>query len=221
MAEQAQQEPTMEEILSSIRKIIADDDSSPQAAVSAEVVDVQDTGVEDFDDLDMAVEDFVEDLPQTEDDVLAAISNSSDSDVFDPISDFDDLVEEPKMEDIEDRFELSEDLAESISITQPEPYIAESFAAEPELAPDPIEDIPMAMPDTIIDAKIADAAAGSLGRLLSKVQFGEDAGGNNTIDGLVRELLRPMLKEWLDANLPGIVENAVEQEVARIARKAS
>jgi hypothetical protein len=34
----------------------------------------------------------------------------------------------------------------------------------------------------------------------------------------VRELLRPMMKEWLDANLPAIVEAKVEAELNRIAR---
>ena len=47
-----------------------------------------------------------------------------------------------------------------------------------------------------------------------------DTGNDNTIEGLVRELLKPMIKEWLDANLPGIVEEKVEAEVQRIARMA-
>jgi uncharacterized protein len=38
----------------------------------------------------------------------------------------------------------------------------------------------------------------------------------NTLDGLVREMLRPILKEWLDANLPELVERVVTREVARI-----
>jgi cell pole-organizing protein PopZ len=38
----------------------------------------------------------------------------------------------------------------------------------------------------------------------------------NTLDGLVREMLRPMLKTWLDANLPDIVERVVTREVARV-----
>ncbi len=38
----------------------------------------------------------------------------------------------------------------------------------------------------------------------------------NTVEGLVQELLRPMLKEWLDDNLPKLVERIVEKEVKRI-----
>jgi cell pole-organizing protein PopZ len=40
--------------------------------------------------------------------------------------------------------------------------------------------------------------------------------GENTLDGLVREMLRPMLKDWLDANLPELVERVVAREVARV-----
>ena len=43
---------------------------------------------------------------------------------------------------------------------------------------------------------------------------------DNTLDGLVRELLRPMLKEWLDARLPELVETLVAREIARITGKA-
>jgi hypothetical protein len=41
-----------------------------------------------------------------------------------------------------------------------------------------------------------------------------------TVEGMVAEMLRPMLKDWLDANLPGIVQTAVQKEVERIARNA-
>jgi uncharacterized protein len=37
-------------------------------------------------------------------------------------------------------------------------------------------------------------------------------------DGLVREMLRPMLKQWLDENLPAIVEGLVRAEIQRVAR---
>ena len=47
-----------------------------------------------------------------------------------------------------------------------------------------------------------------------------DMGGDNTIEGLVREMLKPMMKDWLDANLAKIVEEKVEAEVQRIARMA-
>jgi cell pole-organizing protein PopZ len=42
----------------------------------------------------------------------------------------------------------------------------------------------------------------------------------NTVEAMVGELLKPMLREWLDANLPRIVAEKVEAEVARIARRS-
>ena len=39
-----------------------------------------------------------------------------------------------------------------------------------------------------------------------------------TLEDVVREMLRPLLQQWLDANLPGIVQEAVQAEVDRIAR---
>ena len=37
-------------------------------------------------------------------------------------------------------------------------------------------------------------------------------------EGLAREMVRPMLKSWLDENLPGIVERLVRAEIQRVAR---
>ncbi|MFG1423409.1 DUF2497 domain-containing protein [Roseixanthobacter liquoris] len=41
-----------------------------------------------------------------------------------------------------------------------------------------------------------------------------------TVEDLVKEILRPMLKEWLDANLPAIVERLVRAEIERVSRTA-
>ena len=43
--------------------------------------------------------------------------------------------------------------------------------------------------------------------------------GETSLEGLTRELMRPMLAEWLDKNLPGMVEKMVQAEIARIAGK--
>ena len=45
--------------------------------------------------------------------------------------------------------------------------------------------------------------------------------GETSLEGLTRELLRPMLAEWLEANLPGMVEELVQAEIARIVGKRS
>jgi uncharacterized protein len=43
--------------------------------------------------------------------------------------------------------------------------------------------------------------------------------GETSLEGLVRDMLRPMLAEWLDKNLPAMVERMVAAEIARIVRK--
>ena len=45
-----------------------------------------------------------------------------------------------------------------------------------------------------------------------------DAG--RTLEHLVRELLRPMLRDWLDSNLPQLVERLVQEEIQRMSREA-
>jgi uncharacterized protein len=43
--------------------------------------------------------------------------------------------------------------------------------------------------------------------------------GETSLEGLTRDLLRPMLKEWLDSNLPSLVESMVAREIERITKK--
>jgi cell pole-organizing protein PopZ len=43
-------------------------------------------------------------------------------------------------------------------------------------------------------------------------------GDSRTIEELVREMLRPMLKSWLDDNLPSLVEKLVRAEIERVSR---
>jgi cell pole-organizing protein PopZ len=62
----------------------------------------------------------------------------------------------------------------------------------------------------------ATATAGALARLAGTLRIADTP--NQTVEGVVRELLKPMLKEWLDRNLQSIVEARVEAELERIAR---
>ncbi len=72
--------------------------------------------------------------------------------------------------------------------------------------------------DVIISQPTANAAAGALTRLAGSLRIADQPG--QTVEGVVRELLKPMLKDWLDQNLPAIVESRVEAELERIARMA-
>ena len=44
--------------------------------------------------------------------------------------------------------------------------------------------------------------------------------GNRTFEDMVKEVMTPMIRQWLDGNLPGLVERLVRREVERIARRA-
>jgi cell pole-organizing protein PopZ len=43
--------------------------------------------------------------------------------------------------------------------------------------------------------------------------------GGRTLEDIVKEIMRPMIREWLDANLPALTERLVRREIERIAHK--
>jgi cell pole-organizing protein PopZ len=61
----------------------------------------------------------------------------------------------------------------------------------------------------------ADAAIARAFNSLSRTVLTENA---RTLEDLVKEMLRPMLKAWLDDNLPPLVERLVRMEIERVAR---
>ena len=75
---------------------------------------------------------------------------------------------------------------------------------------------PVAPTETLTSAPVAHQAAGTLGKLMGSMLVSSGA----TLDDVVKALLKPMLKEWLDANLPAIVEAEVAKEIERIRRLA-
>ena len=75
----------------------------------------------------------------------------------------------------------------------------------------------------LVDRIASDAMRESLAALAVLAEPGAPPqivrSGETSLEGLVRELLRPMLAEWLDKNLPAMVERMVSAEIARIAGK--
>ncbi|WP_083910910.1 DUF2497 domain-containing protein [Henriciella marina] len=124
----------------------------------------------------------------------------------------------------DDSFMSSFDPAPPVEVEpETEPLVADMSQEEPEPEPtmtDTYTSQGSEGGDALTDERIAGAAATALGKLMVKRTTPEDEANPNTLDGLMRELLRPMIKEWLDANLPTIVERKVEEEVQRIARMA-
>jgi cell pole-organizing protein PopZ len=87
------------------------------------------------------------------------------------------------------------------------------YAPSPAEAEPPVEPAP-AM-GHLVSAPAAAAAAAAFGRLSGNMAM---PAAGRTLEDVVRELLRPLLQQYLDENLPGIVQRTVDAEVARIAR---
>jgi cell pole-organizing protein PopZ len=72
--------------------------------------------------------------------------------------------------------------------------------------------------ERIISEDTEELAAAKVSKLSSMLVRNYE-GSADTLEGLVREILTPMLKTWLDANLPEMVERMVAREIERITRK--
>jgi uncharacterized protein len=98
-----------------------------------------------------------------------------------------------------------------------------SPAAPPPIAP-PATAPPETRTDTLLAPAAAAAASASLGSLLRAVAAERGSSvarsGGPTIEDVVREELRPLLKEWLDQHLPAVVERLVRAEIERVVGRA-
>lgn len=95
-------------------------------------------------------------------------------------------------------------------LPEPEPVRAVLPPQPAEPAPQPPER------DLLVSPAAADATRGAL-QSLSKLAVKAEPQSDGSLEGVVREMLRPMLREWLDARLPEIVEAMVAKEIARIS----
>lgn len=203
MTDQTAQEPTMEEILASIRRIISEDDApaeTAQAAPAAETASV----------VPFAAEPELAPEPV---DVSPAMMDETPS------------VQDEDVLELTDRYDSPAETIGDLDVTPQ--ATAPAWAPEPE--PFPTAPAPAAAPtiapetDALVGTAAAGAAASAFAGLSASLRKPEPeaAGGPGTsLEGLVGALLRPMLKDWLDANLPAIVEAQVRKEVERIARNA-
>lgn len=124
-------------------------------------------------------------------------------------------IDEPASEtSVATRAHLVRDEAEVLDLAEME------YLSEPAATPDPApitEDAPL-VADTVRDAMQENLAAlAMLAEPGVKPQIVRS--GETSLEGLTRDLLRPMLAEWLEANLPAMVERLVQAEIARIVGK--
>lgn len=162
-------EPTMEEILASIRRIISEEEADSSKA----------------------------DEPSA-----AAQPPADETDVFE----LTDVVE-------------PEPAPPPPPAPRPRPSLVEpvndvAFEAAPE--PEPAAE---AEPEEgLVDDAVVDRAASAFAALHRNVEIAATPGGN-TLEGMVKAMMKPMLKQWLDDHLPALVENIVREEVERVANR--
>jgi uncharacterized protein len=169
-------EPTMEEILASIRKIISDEhvtDRSAEATVPVEPA----LSVSGFSRSDPAPQADWDDAELTIDDDIAPAPAA---------------LPRPNIKASTEVLELT-DLAERMN-----------------------REAARSVSERLISPHTEEQAAQKLSAL-SGMMVRDYEGASNTLEGLVREMMKPLLKEWLDAHLPEMVDRIVTREIQRIS----
>jgi len=250
------QETSMEEILASIRRIIADDEAKPPAAekpaspaaakpekpsaaapaAKARVMkDIPPSAIPAAQAAAAKVTPPVKPAPPPVAPPSAApapapvVSNSQD-DIDALLSGLDEAtsaaeIRPPLLDgevfDLTDEMALPNPPQASFHKIEPEDDLefAETAAAravrrQPAFEPPPFES-PAAPPAQQILSRSTVSAVESAFNSLANTVLSNNA---RTLEDLVKEMLRPMLKSWLDDNLPGLVERIVKAEIERVSR---
>jgi len=192
MSDQAAPEPTMEEILASIRRIISEDDAPPAGGAHV------DDGQWRPPPAAVQVDAKAPSEPEAEDDVLE--------------------LTQPAPAEIHGDVEAH--VRTELVAAAPEP--------ETHAPPVDVWTQAAAAPETLIAPEAAVRSSSAFGKLAEAVSKPEPApaappspalpAAGRTLEDLTGDLLRPLLKAWLDENLPRIVQTTVDAEVERIAR---
>jgi len=179
------QEPSMEEILTSIRRIIADDDAG-KAAPGAPAADGK------------------------EDDVEAMLDGPDGEAQKPPAADVLELTESMQAKPA---FQAVGPVDVAFG-DSPEPDALPRETERPEpLPPEPARSAPP--PDRALLSPRTAAAVDTAFNTLAHTVLVQNS---RTLEDLVREMLKPMLKAWLDDNLPNMVERLVRAEIERVSR---
>ena len=239
------QEPSMEEILASIRRIISDDDAASKAPASPPKAAAPAAPPPRAEAPRPAPAPAKPAAPPPRDD--AAIQNEIRAVLSEPAKEV--QAAEPPVAADADILELTEEMtAEPTAPTpaaaafrtidgQADVFFAEKtleadLEPEPTTEPEPahyLEAEPAhVMPQADAPAygfdhsshrgimsQATSAAVDSAFNQLAQSVFTQNG---RTVEDLVRDMLRPMLKTWLDDNLPGLVERLVRAEIERVSR---
>ncbi|MDJ0686007.1 MAG: DUF2497 domain-containing protein [Alphaproteobacteria bacterium] len=197
----AQQEPSMEEILASIRKIISEDDEAADGAqIQSDPDDAEPAVAESLDaeeplELDDALE--LEEPLELDDEVAPEEFGDAESlevEEKPPEIEFADFEPEPEPE--------------------PEPHLEPEPEPFPAPEPMPVVAAPALPEERIVSEPTAAAGSAAFLALEQSIRMGQ---AGETLEDVVKGLLRPMLRSWLDENLPDMVERLVRAEIEKMA----
>ena len=224
------QEPSMEEILASIRRIIADDEAKPAAAAGAKAEAPAKPVMKDIPPSAIAPAPkpvAPKPAPPPPAPEPAAASNNQDDidamlaslDAATPEADIRPAQPEPDVFELTDEMALPDpppaasassfnkiEPADDIEFTSPKPR-------QPAYEPPPFQSEPAPV-QQILSRSTVSAVESAFNSLANTVL----SNNARTLEDLVKEMLRPMLKSWLDDNLPGLVERIVKAEIERVSR---
>jgi uncharacterized protein len=228
------QEPSMEEILASIRRIIADDDPAKAPPKAAEPAPrpappppprpaAAAPRPAPPPPRPMPPPEPVVEPPQQELDTmlaqLQAKSQPAPQPIEEPASDILDLTEQMAAPEPASGFRTIDGQSD---------IVFEEAAPEPEPPPPPPAP-PAPPPRAVEPPRRTHQDSGGHGLISAATTAAVDSAFNTlaqtvlvqngrTLEDLVKEMLRPLLKTWLDDNLPGMVERLVRAEIERVSR---
>lgn len=208
IAEQRAHEPSMEEILASIRKIISDDQALPLSH-SEEVHEVAAAGEIDIEaEVESALAPVIEQSARPKPALRAAEPE----------------IERPRAPlPARPSFDAPREPAARFEAPPPRPVRPSAevrdFAPRP-VAPPPAISGPRLVPeqDDMAAPLLSDRANTSVSAAFKALGAARAMPGPEMLEQAAREMMRPMLKQWLDENLPSMVERLVKSEIERITR---
>ena len=235
------QEPSMEEILASIRRIIADDEAKPPVPEKPAVAAAPEPARPAARPAAVAEKPPVAAAPKPAPPKPAppppppppapAVSNNQD-DIDALLAGLDQATSPEEIRTVQaadepEVLELTDDMAvptpapprPSFQKVEPSDDIefAEAAAARASHRPvfeAPVFETPTAPQQAILSQSTVSAVESAFNTLAHTVL----SNNARTLEDLVKEMLRPMLKSWLDDNLPGLVERIVKAEIERVSR---
>jgi cell pole-organizing protein PopZ len=201
-------EPSMEEILASIRRIIADDDSAkPAKPETPKPAPVRPAPAP----ARAAAPAAARPAPPPPPAPAAEAPGMNQDDIDAMLAGLDAEAEQkPSANGAKSTNGEILDLTESMAAPPPANVDSQSDLIFKEPAPRPA-----GRPDRTLLSASTSAAVDSAFNSLAESVLVQNA---RTLEDLVREMLRPMLKAWLDDNLPGLVERMVRAEIERVSR---